>query len=106
MVQAYFLKRPRVIADLQKPHLVEEERTYEVVKEILLKPMDYENFITDMVADRQFIEAYADLCSEAAPMKCLLIRRRDRGDGVLVVPGSKAYVKWAAYCTEPLPTTT
>lgn len=100
MEQAYFIKRPRMIMDLQKPHLVDDERPYVVVHEILLKPMDYENFITDMVADRQFIETYADLCSESEPMKCLLIRRRDRREGVLVIPENKAYVKWAAYRAE------
>lgn len=85
---------------MRKLHLVEQERSYEIVRVITLPAIDYENFITDMCADRQFIENNAALCAEAAPMKCLLIRQRSKADGILVIPDGPnrtAYVKWAAY---------
>ena len=49
---AYFVKAPHRIEDLRTPHLVEDERAYEIVKQVKLAKIDYENFITDMVADR------------------------------------------------------
>ena len=39
-----------------RPHPIEKERPYRIVTEIQLPAIDYENFITDMLADRQFIE--------------------------------------------------
>ena len=104
MNKAYFVKCPRVIEDLRKPHLIGDERTYEIVKEITLAAIDYENFITDMRADRQFLEENAGLCSEGKPMKCLLVRRRGKRGGVLVVPGadgSRSCVKRAAIRKPP-----
>ena len=100
MDRALFVKHPRVIEDLQKPHLVTAEQPYEVAKEITLATIDYENFITDMEADRRFIENNAALCSEGKPVKCLLVRQHGRNDGVLVVPEYKSFVKWAAYVAD------
>ena len=56
---AYFVRSPRRLEDLQTLHLVEKERPFEIVKTVKLAKIDYENFITDMVADRQFIEDHA-----------------------------------------------
>lgn len=92
---AYFVKRPRTADDLLRPHLIEQEQEYEVVKTITLSAMDYENFITDMLADRAFLEENAGLCSKSAPFFCLLITRRGGENGVLVVPNG-AYVESAA----------
>ena len=65
--KALFVERPRAIGDLMQPHLFEHGREYQIVKTIELGKMDYENFITDMLADRQFIEDNAGLCSRAKP---------------------------------------
>ena len=53
---AYFVESPRIIEDLLAPHPIEQEIQYEIVKTVKLAKIDYENFITDMIADRQFIE--------------------------------------------------
>ena len=94
---AYFVERPRVIEDLIQPHLFEQEREYRIVKTIELGKMDYENFITDMLADRQFIEDNAGLCSQGEVWQCLLIRQRECCDGILAMPEGGCYVGWAAY---------
>ena len=94
---AYFVENPRVLADLMKLHLPEQERPFEVVKTVKLGTIDYENFITDMIADRQFIEDNADLCSKGEIWKCLLVQKRGSHDGVLVMPEDKCYVGYAAY---------
>ena len=94
---AYFVERPRTIEDLLQPHLFEKEQEYRIVKTIELGKMDYENFITDMLADRLFIEDNAGLlCSRGEVWQCLLIRQRGCSDGVLVMPENGCFVGWAA----------
>ena len=61
---AYFVESPRIIEDLLAPHPIEQETQYEIVKTVKLAKIDYENFITDMIADRQFITRTA-----ARPLK-------------------------------------
>lgn len=73
---AYFHEQPRVIEDLVLPHLLKQERAYEIVKTVVLEKLAYENFITDMLADRQFIEDNAALCSREETWRCLLIQQR------------------------------
>ena len=97
---AYFVKAPRRIKDLRALHSVEEERAYKVVKQVKLAMIDYENFITDMVADRQFIEDSAALCSKDETWLCILVQQRGRTDGVLVMPEDGCFVGWAAYYSE------
>ena len=97
---AYFVERPRRIEDLMVPHPIEKERPFRIVAEIQLPAIDYENFITDMLADRQFIEDYGRRCKKGEIWDCLLVRRRGQPDGVLVMPEDGCFVGWAAYCCE------
>ena len=94
---AYFVESPRIIEDLKAPHPIERELWYEIVKTVKLAKIDYENFITDMIADRQFIEDNASLCSQGEPWRCILVQQHGRLDGVLVMPEDNCYVGWAAY---------
>lgn len=93
---AYFVQRPRTIEDLIAPHPIERERPVEIVKTVELARIDYENFVTDMLADRQFLEDNAALCSKGEVWMCILVRQRGRTDGVLVLPEG-CFVGWAAY---------
>lgn len=94
---ANFVSFPRVLSDLQRPHLAASEQAYEIVKSVSLGKMDYDNFCSDMVADRQFIEDYADLCCVGSVWKCLFVHQRGKADGILIVPTDDCYVKYAAY---------
>ena len=94
---AFFVRTPRTIQDLRKPHLQSSERPYEVVYTVELDAIDYENFTEDLLVDRQFIEDFGALCAETDCFRCLLVRERNKCEGVLVLPELKAYVKWAAY---------
>ena len=94
---AYFVESPRIIEDLLAPHPIEQETQYEIVKTVKLAKIDYENFITDMLADRQFIEDNTSLCSQGGPWRCILVQQHGCTDGVLVVPVDGCYVGWAAY---------
>ena len=93
----YFVERPRRIEDLMVPHLIEQERPYRIVTEIQLPAIDYENFITDMLADRQFIEDHVRRCKKDEVWSCLLVRRRGQPNGILVMPEDGCFVGWAAY---------
>ena len=97
---AYFVQHPRIVKDLIVLHDVVDEQPYEIVKEIWLQAIDFENFITDMTVDRQFIEDYAPLCDNGEIKKCLLVRGRDPEYGILVLPEAKCFVGWAAYIRE------
>ena len=94
---AYFVEFPRTIEDLTVPHPIEAEQQYEIAKTLKLAKIDYENFITDMVADRQFIEDNAALCAQDRIWRCILVQQRARTDGVLVMPIDCCNVGWAAY---------
>ena len=97
---AYFVESPRTVNDLMQPHPIERERAYEIVKQVKLAKIDYENFITDMVADRQFIEDNANLCSKDEIWRCILVQQHGRTNGVLVMPEDGCFVGWAAYYCE------
>lgn len=93
---AYFVRKPRVLEDLQGSHTNDAESPYEIVKKIPLGKTAYENFYTDMAADRQFLEDFAPICTNENVRKCLLVHQRGRKDGILVVPDG-CYVCSAAY---------
>ena len=100
METAYFVRRPSRMEDLTVLHLLERERPFEVAATVKLAKIDYENFITDMDADRQFIEDHAALCARGEVWRCLLVQQRGRSDGVLVIPEDGCFVGWAAYVSE------
>lgn len=98
--RAYFVPDPSRLEDLVVPHLVSDERPYEIVRTITLGAIDYGNFITDMLADRAFIEENHDLCEKGEVWRCLFVRKRGQTDGILVIPEDDCYVGWAAYIRE------
>ncbi len=99
MEMAYFVKYPRTYEDLLKLHLKNHEQSYEITCTATLGPIDYENFIFGMDADRQYIEDNAALCSDGPVKKCLLVKQKTASEGILVIPDPQrpSYVLWAAY---------
>ena len=95
---AFFVERPRRIEDLMEPHPIEKERPYRIVTSVQLTAIDYENFTTDMLADRQFLSDYGKRCKKGEVWECLFVRRRGQSDGVLIMPEQVCFVGWAAYC--------
>ena len=92
---AYFVYEPRTSADLLQPHDIRLERPFQIAATVTLSAMDYENFITDLLADRSFLEKHAGECSEGEVWQCILVRQRNQKDGILVIPDG-CYVKYAA----------
>ena len=92
--RAYFVFRPRTVSDLSIGTADGKWREYRIVKTICLSRMDYDNFTTDLLADRQFIEDNAPFC--AAPDDCLLIKGKQQQQELLVIPWQGCFVRYAA----------
>ena len=97
---AFFVRLPRTLDDLKVLHPLNHERAYEVAAAVTLEAIDYENFITDMLVDRQFIEAHAEKCCRGETWACILVQQTGRKDGILVMPEDGCYVGWAAYVVD------
>lgn len=95
--KAWFAFRPRTAADLTLKKRAGKWMEYRIVKTICLNGIDYENFTTDLLADRQFIEDHFALCVE--PGDCLLITGKRQEPGLLIIPWQKCYVRYAALRT-------
>ena len=91
---AYFIRRPRRIEELR----AEENgwrHSYRIVKTVCLGGMDYENFTTDLLADRDFLEN-ADCCGEEGSLvRCLCVCCPGR-ESILVLPDGTGHVALAA----------
>ena len=98
--KAFFVFHPRRLEDLRVPHLAEQERAYRVTARVRLSKTDYENFVSDLLADRAFLEEYGKRCGMGAVWECILVQQRKRKDGVLVIPERKCFVARAAYVAE------
>ena len=94
---AYFVESPRTVNDLMQPHPIEREHAYEIVKQVKLAKIDYENFITDMLVARDYPEDPEELSFRSQIWECFLVRQRRRKDGVLVMPDRDGFIEWAAY---------
>ena len=92
--KAYFVFRPKTAADLNLKNPTGKWLEYRIVKTICLNGIDYENFVTDLLADRQFIEDYSTLCVE--PGDCLLIMGKRMEPNLLIIPWKKCFVRFAA----------
>ena len=91
MKTAYFTATPRTLEDLRS---ASDPHPYEIVGTVELEDIDYENFITDMLADREFIEPFYDLCekTEEGVWRCILVQ--GPGEGVLIFPCDESHVGW------------
>lgn len=99
--QAVFIWRPRTEEEMKTTSAMGALLEYEIVKTVRLGRMDYENFATDMLVDREFLEEAAGIAgtSPDQPARCVLVCRRNSKTGILVIPNG-AYVRLAA----PYPT--
>ena len=92
--KAWFVFRPKTAADLSLKNPAGKWLEYRIVKTICLNGIDYENFTTDLLADRQFIEDHSTLCIE--PGDCLLITGKRQEPELLIIPWQGCFVRYAA----------
>ena len=91
---AYFLRRPRRIEELR----AEEDgrrRPYRVISSLRLGGMDNEIFVTDLLADRAFLEDVPGCGEDGKVLCCLRVSCPGRED-ILVVPDGTSHVELAA----------
>lgn len=93
---AWFVKHPKRVEDLKQPHALTAEQPFEVVGNVKLDWIDYENFAGDLRADRAFLETYCLTAKEGIPMRCVLVGCDTRPEQLLIVPERGCYVKYAA----------
>lgn len=97
---AFFIGNARRLADLRVIHPIDAEEPYEIVKTVRLSNIDYENFTTDLLADRAFLDGFPETKWNETVHHCVFVHRRGQEDGVLVVPTADGHVKLAAYAAE------
>ena len=91
---ACFLRRPRRIEELRAEESG-RRHPYRIVKTVCLVGMDYENFVTDLLADRAFLEGIPGCGEDGTVLCCLRVSCPDRED-ILVVPDGTGHVALAA----------
>jgi len=76
---------------------VDDAAPYEVVETVALDKLGYDNFASDMLVSRDFLEEYAADCGVGADgvTRCLLVECEGR-DSLLIVPERDGYVEYAA----------
>lgn len=95
---AYFVKLPFTVEDLKKPHDTKDERRFRIIKTVVLAQIDYENFITDLCVDRQFIEDNAEaMHSHDGEYQCIFVHQKGKTDGILVMSDGEVFPKYATY---------
>ena len=91
---ARFISRPRRLEDL-RDFGIGMLRPYQIISTVCLGGMDYENFVTDLLADRAFLDNVPS-CGEDGPLvRCLCVTCRGRVS-VLVLPDGTGHVALAA----------
>ncbi len=98
---AWFVRRPRDLEALRALHPLDEERPFRVAAELFLEELDFQNFLTDLYADRAFLERYAHLCADGERPSCLLVRCEEDRNGILVLPDTDGFVEQAAWTEIP-----
>ena len=91
---ARFISRPRRLEDL-RAFGVGMLRPYQIVSTVCLGGIDYENFVTDLLADRAFLENVPGCGVEGSLVRCTCVTCRGR-DPVLVLPDGTGHVAMAA----------
>lgn len=96
---AYFVRDPFTLEDLTRPHFLHQRKGYKVEARVELSVIEYKNFITDLCADRPFIEKHKDVSrvDYDGVWHCLFVKQKGRQEGVLVMSEGHDYPKWAAF---------
>ena len=98
---AFFVFSPRKEDELNQPFPLEQMQPYRIIGRITLNGMDYENFVTDMLVEREYLEPFEELCHTGAVYECVLVCQQwYEKQGILVIPDSGGYIKCAAYYEE------
>lgn len=98
--KAVFVFMPRRLDEILCPTSPVKEKSYQVVQKIALKKIAYENFLSDMVVARDFLEMPGQPSIDDQILKCLLVFSPGVKGEILVAANEKGFVQYAAYCRE------
>jgi hypothetical protein len=95
---AFFVNRAPRVEKLKRLHLLKKEVPFIVEKNITLRKEDYENFVSDLGVERQFIDDNKGLCRiEKGIYHSIFVRRWGKKDGILVMSDRSDRPLFAAY---------
>lgn len=95
--QAVFVSQPKNLDGLTHPTNFVLKK-YEVVREVEIENMEWDNFIDDFEIERVFLETPEFQSINVDVVKCILVYSPNIPDGVLAVADSEGYIQYAAYC--------
>ena len=94
---AFFVFSPRNADEFNQPFPLDRIQPYRIIGRVALNGMDYENFATDMLVEREYLEPFEELCRTGAVYECVLVcQQGNNKTGILVIPDSGGYIKCAA----------
>jgi hypothetical protein len=96
--RALFTKLPRVFGEIANLTAVKNLKPIKIEKTIALSGDDYDNFITDMTVERQFLKNNSYLCriDDEGIWHCLLVVRQGHHQGILVMANEVGFLDYAA----------
>lgn len=95
---AFFVSRASHVEKLKGLHLLKKEVPFIVEKNITLRKEDYENFVSDLGVERQFIDENKGLCRiEKGIYHSIFVRCWGKKDGILVMSNRTDRPLFAAY---------
>ena len=95
--KAFFVFSPRNAEEFDRPFPLDWIKPYRIVGRIGLSGIDYENFVTDMLVEREYLEPYEKECHTESVYDCVLVFEKGyENQGVLVIPDSGGFIKCAA----------
>ncbi|GEM_PF-1910812 len=96
---AIFVHRPRRIEELTDSGDAGKRKAYQVIRTVELTVIDFENFITDLLVEREFLTG----CGQGtvgSVLPCVLVQCRRFPFGVLTA-ARDGWVEWAAVLDDP-----
>ncbi len=94
---ANFIKHPFSIADLRTPCLTKKLKRYKIVKKIAISNIDYDNFISDLCVERDFIKKNKLCCFiHDNVYHCIYVHKKNSEKGILIMPDGADSPTWVA----------
>lgn len=95
--QAVFVSMPRNLDELMNPKDFVLKK-YEVVKEVELDNLAWDNFADDLQIERDFLETPKYQSIYLDVFECILVHTPNIPHGILAVADEDGLIQYAAYC--------
>lgn len=95
--QAVFVSQPKNLDELMNPKDFMLKK-YEVVKEVELDNLAWDNFVDDLQIEREFLETPKYQSIYLDVFECILVYTPNIPHGILAVADEDGLIQYAAYC--------